>query len=159
MEIDEKKNIIYDDGRVWSKFSNRFIGSLNKETGYWQCRYQGKKQYIHRLVWMKFRGEIPDGLEIDHINNIRCDNRLINLQLLTPSKNCAKRLKYLNNKSGYIGVSFHKQRGKWAAQFTSKYFNGGKKKHLGYFKTAIEAARFRDNFIIKNGFSHRLNFS
>ena len=49
-----------------------------------------KRYYVHRFVWESFNGEIPAGLEIDHINNDGCDNRLSNLQLLTPKQNCKK---------------------------------------------------------------------
>jgi len=152
--------IISDDGRrVWSKFTDRFVGYVNKETGYCRCGIGGKNYLVHRLVWMKFRGEIPEHLEIDHINDIRSDNRLENLQLLTHQANTAKRLKFLSNSSGYTGVSLKKSTGKYGASFQSKEYNNGKLKHLGYFKTTEEAARFRDAFIIKNGFKHhRLNF-
>lgn len=37
-----------------------------------------------------FNGLIPKGIEIDHINDIRDDNRLRNLQLETPSENSKK---------------------------------------------------------------------
>jgi len=150
--------IISDDGRVWSKFSNRFIGTIDKKTGYCRIGIGGKNYRVHRLVWMKFRGEIPEHLEIDHINDIRSDNRLVNLQLLTHAENVAKQLKFLNKSSEFLGVCFDKKAKKWRAYFRSKEYNNGKLKHLGSFKTAIEAARFRDDFIIKNGFSHRLNF-
>ena len=43
---------------------------------------------VHRLVWMAFVGEIPDGMEIDHINCVRSDNRLENLRLVTHKENC-----------------------------------------------------------------------
>ena len=44
----------------------------------------------HRFIWECFNGIIPDGKEIDHINNKRDDNRLCNLQLLTPKENSKK---------------------------------------------------------------------
>ena len=42
---------------------------------------------VHRLVWEAFNGEIPEGMEIDHINTIRDDNRLENLRCVTPKEN------------------------------------------------------------------------
>ena len=40
----------------------------------------GFKSYqTHRFIWECFNGLIPDGKEIDHINNIKSDNRLSNL--------------------------------------------------------------------------------
>ena len=42
---------------------------------------------VHRIVYETFVGEIPQGYHIDHINNIRTDNRVENLQALTPLDN------------------------------------------------------------------------
>ena len=50
-----------------------------------------KRFYVHRLVYQAFNGVIPEGYQIDHINNDPEDNRLENLQLLTRSENCKKR--------------------------------------------------------------------
>ena len=44
----------------------------------------------HRFVFEVFRGPIPKCFEIDHINNIKSDNRIKNLQLLTPKQNRQK---------------------------------------------------------------------
>ena len=44
----------------------------------------------HRFVFEVFNGVIPPHLEVDHINNIKTDNRKINLQLLTHQKNMEK---------------------------------------------------------------------
>ena len=52
------------------------------------------KLYIHRLVYIAFVGEIPDGAEVDHRNNNRRDNRLRNLQLLSKVENLQKMLKH-----------------------------------------------------------------
>lgn len=45
---------------------------------------------IHRIVWIAAHGIIPDGYVIDHINNDKQDNRLSNLQMLTPEDNSHK---------------------------------------------------------------------
>lgn len=41
----------------------------------------------HRLVWETFNGEIPDGLEIDHIDTNKENNDLSNLRLVTKKQN------------------------------------------------------------------------
>ena len=38
-------------------------------------------------------GIIPDGKVIDHVNNIKDDNRLSNIQLITQQENCKKSAK------------------------------------------------------------------
>lgn len=43
-----------------------------------------------RYLWVSNYGEIPDGYEVDHINNDRTDDRLENYQLLTGSENRRK---------------------------------------------------------------------
>ena len=48
-----------------------------------QCR-------IHRIIWIAAHGIIPEGYVIDHINNDKTDNRLINLQILTAAENSIK---------------------------------------------------------------------
>ena len=46
-----------------------------------------KKYYVHRLVWIAFNGQIPEGYEVNHINEITTDNRLSNLNLMTHKEN------------------------------------------------------------------------
>lgn len=41
------------------------------------------KVYIHRLVYEVFAGQIPYGWDVDHINDVRNDNRLENLRIMT----------------------------------------------------------------------------
>lgn len=45
---------------------------------------------VHRIIWETFNGKIPDNMEVDHINAVKSDNRLENLQLLTPIENVRK---------------------------------------------------------------------
>ena len=46
-----------------------------------------KVYYVHRLVWIAFNGQIPEGYEVNHINEIKSDNRLSNLNLMTHKEN------------------------------------------------------------------------
>ena len=43
---------------------------------------------VHRLVYETFVGPIPEDMEIDHINGVKDDNRLVNLRCVTPKENC-----------------------------------------------------------------------
>ena len=45
---------------------------------------------IHRIVWISKYGVIPEGYVIDHVNSNKKDNRISNLQLLTPAENSTK---------------------------------------------------------------------
>lgn len=46
--------------------------------------------FVHQVIWLIFKGDIPDGLVIDHINDNRQDNNINNLQLLTVEENVVK---------------------------------------------------------------------
>jgi hypothetical protein len=65
--------------------------------------------YVHRLVWQTFRGVIPNGLEINHRNGDKADNRLKNLELITRSDNMLHSFQTLDpslNRS--FGATHHK---------------------------------------------------
>jgi len=62
-----------------------------QKKGYMHIRlYRDGKQYsfrAHRLVYETFIGKIPKGLEINHLNGIKDDNSLSNLECCTHSQN------------------------------------------------------------------------
>ena len=74
------------------------IGQKHK-SGYMLCMVRkhgqnGQKGYmVHRFAYECFNGKIPDGKVIDHVNNIKDDNRLCNLQLMSHQENCKKSAK------------------------------------------------------------------
>ena len=75
-------------GRVRSlKHGKIRILKPNKVKGYlcvYLCKDGKKKQFlVHRLIWETFNGEIPEGMEVNHINENKTDNRLKNLNLMT----------------------------------------------------------------------------
>lgn len=58
----------------------------------------------HRLVYEYFNGKIPQGMEIDHINGDRSDNRIENLRLVTKDTNCRNNKLSCANTTGKTGV-------------------------------------------------------
>lgn len=107
-------------------------GGLHPTYFYWKISIGGKMFGAHRLAWAMTYGVWPPN-QIDHINGIRNDNRISNLRLATIAQNSANARRPLN-KSGYRGVSFHRERKKWMV------YAGGK--YIGYFtcpKAAHEA--------------------
>lgn len=56
-------------------------------------RYKTKTIYLHRAIYVWYKGDIPQGMIVDHIDNKHdtpYDNRPENLQLLTQAENLAK---------------------------------------------------------------------
>ena len=46
-----------------------------------------KRYKVHRLVWEAFNGPIPAGMQVNHINEDKNDNRFENLNLMTCKEN------------------------------------------------------------------------
>ena len=42
---------------------------------------------VHRLVWEAFNGKIPEGMQINHIDEDKLNNTIENLNLMTPKEN------------------------------------------------------------------------
>lgn len=84
--------LISQDGRIYSNRSRKFLKLNPEKRGYVPVSLVDdggniKCKKLHRLVWETFNGPIPDGYEINHKNEIRNDNRLENLELLTHKEN------------------------------------------------------------------------
>lgn len=45
------------------------------------------RAFVHRVIWEHVHGDIADGLEVNHINGVKTDNRLANLELVTSAGN------------------------------------------------------------------------
>ena len=64
--------------------------------GYYQFKISDKnlikpKNYlIHRFEWECIKGVIPEGFVIDHIDSVKTNNKIENLQLLTLAENVRK---------------------------------------------------------------------
>ena len=84
---------IYEDGRIWSYKSNKFLKPVTKPNGYQKVclidnNGNAKHHYIHRVVWESVTGEpIPEGMEINHISEPKDENFFANLELVTHKYN------------------------------------------------------------------------
>jgi len=106
--------------------------------GYKAGRVLGCTFKAHRVIWAMVHDEWPKG-EIDHINGVRDDNRLINLRLVTQRENTLNRARRSDNASGVTGVCWDKKSKKWRATIGVL----GSLKYLGLFETIQEAAEVR----------------
>lgn len=116
-------------------------GCLNTN-GYIRIGYQYKIYAAHNLIWILFNGSIPDGYEVDHIDNNRSNNCIDNLRLLTTKENLSLR-KHLLKPKGC--VYYQKQIKRWRAMVQFQ----GVKHRLGCFKTEKEASVVLSNYLTK----------
>jgi hypothetical protein len=67
----------------------------HRRLGYCFVRLDGKSYGVHQLVAAVWNGPCPDGLEVDHINYVRNDNRPENLRYVTREQNLIDRRTYM----------------------------------------------------------------
>ena len=87
---------VYENGRITNTKLNKDITPVIHNGGYMQVRlsHNGKVNYKshHRFIYESFNGKIPNGMQINHINGNRMDNKLSNLECITMLENQSKRL-------------------------------------------------------------------
>jgi len=104
-----------------------------RDDGYVYLRTDGERDLLHRhILGMKGRGTTAD-----HRSRDRSDNRRSNLRPATVAQNNRNQGLRKNNTTGFKGVSFDKNRGKFQAGIGLN----GKRKALGRFDSPEEAAR------------------
>lgn len=105
-------------------------GTIHKKTGYSYVKVKGKLHGTHRVIWEMFRGPIPVGALIDHIDGNPRNNALANLRLSDKHLNAANQKKSRGS-SKYKGVTKNKS-GSFSAYIKSK--------NLGTFEKEEDAA-------------------
>lgn len=106
---------------------------------------------MHRQVM-----NTPKGMDTDHRNHNRLDNRKSNLRICTTTQNLQNGSSQKGSTSQYKGVSWYKRDKKWRADIQVN----GKKIFLGYFDNETEAAHAYDEAAVRyfDGFA-KTNFS
>tara|TARA_R110001632_G_scaffold198688_1_gene321028 strand:- start:359 stop:895 length:537 start_codon:yes stop_codon:yes gene_type:complete len=122
-------------------FNTRWSGKIaggKREHGYIAIGYEGKRPYAHSIAWCLYHGKNPEH-QIDHVNGIRDDNRILNLRDVNQRSN-AKNVKiHKTNTSGVCGVSQIQDSKRWRAYITVN----GKQLWLGSFEDYEEACKAR----------------
>ena len=82
-----------EEGLVFAPRSNtpdKSVGALTRK-GYLRVCIDvaGRQRHfmVHRIVWVSLHGPVPDGMQIDHGNGIKSDNRIDNLEAVTGDEN------------------------------------------------------------------------
>lgn len=109
---------ITDNGDIWSKkrldkmgrpIGNCWLKPKKNRNGYLEvCLYKNNRHYwrsIHRLVLLTFVGECPENMETRHLNGIKTDNRLNNLEWNTKRINTNDTIEAGSNKGERNGSS------------------------------------------------------
>jgi len=143
---------IITKGGVKLRYKGRILRPSTDSAGYLRvglCKNcKQESGLIHSLVWdaFGFGKRNLHTLEVDHVNSIKTDNRIGNLQLLSCRDNVIKYHKTQKTTSKYPGVSWDTTRNKWKAQI---YI--GKQTYIGRFncETAAMIAYQQELFKIK----------
>lgn len=125
------------------RWDTRYAGTVAgnvKKTGYVQIMLGlGNNFAAHRLAWIWVYGLNP-AEPVDHIDGMRSNNRIANLRLAPDGANSINKAMQRNNTSGFVGVTFHPQSGKWRARVT----RSGTHYAAGLHDTPEQAAAARD---------------
>lgn len=129
--------------RFWSKVDKSgdcwlWTGARYMGTGYGRFNpSSGKTEGAHRFAYRDTYGAIPPGHHIDHLCFNRACVNPAHLRAVTQQQNNQhQRGPQKRNISGYLGVHWHQQTGKW----TSRVWHLGKQHYLGLFTDPAEAA-------------------
>ncbi len=117
----------------------------------WKARnytYAGRRlnrhanEKMHRVI-LKL---VDSNVLVDHINGNGLDDRKQNLRIVSRQGNRVNSIKNKNNSSGFKGVQFHSQSGKWRVQIRVNH----KLIHCGLFIEKVDAALAYDRAAIKH---------
>ena len=95
-----------------------------------------KTRWMHRVIL-----NVPKGVEVDHINHDKLDNRRCNIRPCSRAENARNHPLKRNNTSGFKGVYWNKVRKKWHSRIKVD----GKYISLGYYFCIVKAAVVYDD--------------
>lgn len=78
---------VYSNGFIFNCKINRFLSNSMTTKGYYTVSVFGSDISVHKLVVEAFIGKIPEGMEVNHIDGIKTNNDISNLEICTRSEN------------------------------------------------------------------------
>lgn len=111
------------------------IAGCDNGRGYLRIKIDGKSYMSHRLAFIYMLGRLPHG-ETDHINHDKHDNRWGNLRECSRQENLRNSPIGNSNKTGYIGVHYHKKQKKYCAAIRT----GSSRVNIGSFDSPSDAS-------------------
>lgn len=128
-----------------SLFAGKPAGSVvtsNKsKTSYVAVKINGKSYKAHRIIFSIMTGTMPD--EVDHIDHNGLNNKWENLRASNGRDNARNLPMLRSNKSGHIGVNWHKAAKKWQVRAVNEE---GKRIDLGRYDSLETAAMVRKKY-------------
>jgi HNH endonuclease len=91
------------DWKAWNTLYSNKAANHRQSSGYISVRILGKAYRVHRVVMAMSNARWPK--LVDHMDGNKSNNRLSNLREATHSINLRNSKFYINNSSGYKGVS------------------------------------------------------
>jgi len=145
MVLNDTTMKVFRDGRIHTLFQYkdgrekwRVKAFVLDKDGYPRVFISLKKNHklhsVHNVIALCYLGEKPQGCQTDHINSIRTDNRVENLQYITPQQNIQKR-KTINGRN-MKGYSLNKN-----GTYEARINVDNKKFYLGSYDTEEEARK------------------
>lgn len=120
---------IIDDADL-ALVSSRKWSFGNETGGYARRNDSGKTVFMHKVIM-----GVPNGVEVDHMDGDKLNNRRSNMRVATHQQNSFNTKLRSNSSTGIKGVSWYKRDKKWRAYIVLN----GKQIHLGYHDTAQAA--------------------
>jgi hypothetical protein len=127
--FEDKRQPSAQSCKNWNKrWAGKEAFTSHTNYGYKQGSIFNRKYQAHRVIFAMHSIDCR-AAEIDHINGVRDDNRLVNLRAVSRWDNARNCGRASDNTSGCTGVSWDRSRGKWVAYIKAR----GKVINLGRF--------------------------
>lgn len=133
------------------RYANTIAGNSftpdRSKTSYINIKIFNKTYKAHRLAFIYMEGRAP--AEVDHLDHDGNNNKWSNLRASNNRDNSKNLPKQKSNKTGVIGVNWHKSAKKWQARAVDK---NGVRVDLGRFDSFDDAVKARKEHEIKFGY-------
>ena len=83
----DRNYYVSSEGDIFSTFSHKLLKQYIDQDGYCRVDIHGKHIKVHKLVYLTWKGQIPDGLQVNHLDDNKRNNSISNLYLGTQKHN------------------------------------------------------------------------
>ena len=130
---------------------NSRAGSYVTTTGYRSISIFGKSYPEHHVAWRMYHGTWATD-QLDHINQDRSDNRIINLRQVTKAENARNRSRRNASRVDEVGIWYNRRTKKYVAEITMTIDGVKRKVFQRTFDDVEEAIKARKAKSLELGF-------